>query len=171
MLRECGSSDADFKCGVETEGNFSLHFCHCRDSLCNLDWISAGESEPTQTPPGGSSSTHYTEPHVPQIQCYKCDSKENSCTESNPGSKGDCPQSSGCTISQGDGVMLRDCGNSDSDFKCGTQTFENITTSYCHCRESLCNESWQKAGLSSAPVSVAQWGAVTISLLTLLLSM
>merc|ERR1719333_107494 len=59
-----------------------------------------------------------TDPPVVMMQCYKCDSKEGACSDQEFGVAGDCPKEYGCSISKGDNVMLRGCGNGNDDFKC-----------------------------------------------------
>eukprot|EP00091_Calanus_sinicus_P002140 TRINITY_DN12194_c0_g1_i1.p1 TRINITY_DN12194_c0_g1~~TRINITY_DN12194_c0_g1_i1.p1 ORF type:complete len:133 (+),score=29.43 TRINITY_DN12194_c0_g1_i1:122-520(+) len=86
-----------------------------------------------------------TEPPVEMIKCYKCDSKLNACTEDSFGEPGDCPKTTGCSLSLGDGVFLRTCGDSETDFNCATTDEAGMTLKYCNCQTELCNKNWDTA--------------------------
>ena len=93
-------------------------------------------------------------------QCYKCDSKQGDCSEDSYGEPGDCSKNTGCSLSLGDGVFLRTCGDSESDFNCATtdeggmvsrtncQFSEPVwfqSLKYCNCQTELCNKNWETA--------------------------
>merc|ERR1711862_507986 len=95
---------------------------------------------------GGVTTEFPTEPPVEMMKCYKCDSKQGPCSDQEFGVEGDCPKVNGCSISKGDGVMLRSCGNSNNDFKCDTVNEGGMELQYCNCRSDLCNKDWGSAG-------------------------
>merc|ERR1712179_793243 len=124
------------------------HTCICAGEGCNKSWETAGEE--TSAPPDTTQGS--------KLKYYRCESKEDDCTEEDPGESVECEESNGCLISRttlGDTTaMIRDCDNR-VDAGCDTIVHgeNNRTTEYCTCTSSLCNGDWVSAGATPSSTS------------------
>merc|ERR1712236_155561 len=104
--------------------------------------FTTGENRQDQEVITPNNHTEYVKTDT--MKCYECDSKAGPCTDDSYGTETDCDTSQGCSISLGEGVLLRGCGDG-TDFKCGT----NMGLKFCNCKTNLCNKNWETAGMSN----------------------
>jgi len=92
---------------------------------------------------------------VLSLRCYSCNSDDNECDESKPGTLKNCTNAKLCQISKADNVFVRECYDAGPALdtpttepppKPGCHEEQNPYSLECLCDADECNKSWEDAG-------------------------